>query len=87
MIGMEEKYEAVIYFGISTDTEDMTGKIIQELPVTVGEASRAADASAARSRLMIGVLRCFVVASTVLGIGPAFPPAFPALVAPCPHPS
>ena len=33
-----KKYHAVIRFGIATDTEDMTGKIIQELPVTVGEA-------------------------------------------------
>lgn len=33
-----KKYEAVICFGIATDTEDMTGKVIQELPVTVGEA-------------------------------------------------
>ncbi len=33
-----KQYRAVICFGIATDTEDMTGKIIQELSVTVGEA-------------------------------------------------
>ncbi len=30
-------YRAVIRFGIATDTEDMTGQVIQQLPVTVGE--------------------------------------------------
>ena len=32
-----KKYRAVIYFGVATDTEDMTGQVIQQLPVTVGE--------------------------------------------------
>lgn len=30
-------YRAVIRFGIATDTEDMTGQVIQELPVAAGE--------------------------------------------------
>ncbi len=32
-----KEYHAVIRFGIATDTEDMTGEIIEELPVTAGE--------------------------------------------------
>ena len=30
-------YRAVVRFGIATDTEDMTGQVIQELPVAAGE--------------------------------------------------
>lgn len=30
-------YRAVVRFGITTDTEDMTGQVIQELPVAAGE--------------------------------------------------
>jgi len=33
-----KEYRAVIRFGIATDTEDMTGEIIEELPVAAGEA-------------------------------------------------
>lgn len=32
-----KEYRAVIRFGIATDTEDMTGEIIEELPVEAGE--------------------------------------------------
>ena len=32
-----KEYRAVVRFGIATDTEDMTGEIIEEAPVTVGE--------------------------------------------------
>ena len=32
-----KEYRAVIRFGIATDTEDMTGERIKEVPVTVGE--------------------------------------------------
>lgn len=32
-----KEYRTVVRFGIATDTEDMTGEIINELPVTVGE--------------------------------------------------
>ena len=32
-----KEYRAVIRFGIATDTEDMTGEIIEELPVTATE--------------------------------------------------
>ena len=32
-----KEYRAVVRFGIATDTEDMTGEIIEELPVTAGE--------------------------------------------------
>ena len=32
-----KSYRATIRFGIATDTEDMTGQIVQTLPVTVGE--------------------------------------------------
>lgn len=32
-----KEYRAVIRFGIATDTEDMTGEIIKEAPVTAGE--------------------------------------------------
>ena len=32
-----KEYRAVIRFGVATDTEDMTGQIIQELPVEMGE--------------------------------------------------
>ena len=32
-----KEYRAVIRFGIATDTEDMTGEIIEELPVNVTE--------------------------------------------------
>lgn len=32
-----KEYRAVVRFGIATDTEDMTGQVIQELPVLVGE--------------------------------------------------
>ena len=32
-----KEYRAVVRFGIATDTEDMTGEIIEEMPVTVGE--------------------------------------------------
>lgn len=32
-----KEYRAVICFGIATDTEDMTGQLIQELPVAAGE--------------------------------------------------
>ena len=34
-----KEYRAVIRFGIATDTEDMTGEIIEELPVTATEES------------------------------------------------
>ncbi len=32
-----KEYRAVVRFGIATDTEDMTGEIIEKAPVTVGE--------------------------------------------------
>lgn len=32
-----KEYRAVVRFGIATDTEDMTGEIIEEKPVTAGE--------------------------------------------------
>jgi len=32
-----KEYRAVIRFGVATDTEDMTGEIIKESPVTIGE--------------------------------------------------
>ena len=32
-----KEYRAVVRFGIATDTEDMTGEIIEELPVLAGE--------------------------------------------------
>ncbi|MBP3608970.1 MAG: tRNA pseudouridine(55) synthase TruB [Lachnospiraceae bacterium] len=32
-----KEYRAVVRFGIATDTEDMTGEIIKEAPVTAGE--------------------------------------------------
>ena len=32
-----KEYRAVVRFGIATDTEDMTGEIIEELPVTATE--------------------------------------------------
>lgn len=32
-----KEYRTVMRFGIATDTEDMTGEIIKEVPVTVGE--------------------------------------------------
>ncbi len=33
-----KEYRAVVRFGIATDTEDMTGEIIEEAPVTAGKA-------------------------------------------------
>ncbi len=37
-----KEYRAVVCFGIATDTEDMTGEIIEKAPVTAGEAELVA---------------------------------------------
>ena len=37
LTGKVKAYRAVVRFGIATDTEDMTGQVIQELPVAAGE--------------------------------------------------
>ena len=33
----EKTYEALLHLGIETDTQDMTGTVLKELPVTVTE--------------------------------------------------
>ena len=41
----EKTYETVLRLGIETDTEDMTGTVLKELPVTVSEEEVRAAAS------------------------------------------
>lgn len=40
----EKTYEAVMYLGVETDTQDMTGTVLRELPVSVTEEEVAAVA-------------------------------------------
>ena len=45
MLSSEKAYRAVLLLGVTTDTEDMTGKILTTAPVTVGESEVKAVAS------------------------------------------
>ena len=45
MLSSEKAYRAILRLGVTTDTEDMTGNVLKESPVTVTESEVKAAAS------------------------------------------